>query len=113
MLLKQVWETTQRVSGSALRYSDFKILAESVEPNLTVPEVKRFFITANDISHSCTQTSGVLCPVMGTVENGEQYGGDIISYRTLFQAALKCNFFLQDHSHGDGAQTRIAAQSPR
>jgi len=116
-LLKQRWETQHAIQGAGtpgLRYADFKELARSVEPNLTDPEIKRFFVSAIEMSHACTQTAGVLAPLTGTVDPvNDSYGGDIISFTVLLQAALRCRLFLNDGSGGDFHGRGLPQQSPR
>jgi hypothetical protein len=118
-LLKQVWETQRATSATphgALRYADFKVLTQSVEPNLTDPEIKRFFVSAVELSHACTQTAGALCPITGSVDAvNDTYGGDVISFTVMLQAALRCRLFLQDGMGGEGghALRGLPQQSPR
>eukprot|EP00746_Dinoflagellata_sp_MGD_P004287 gnl/MRDRNA2_/MRDRNA2_108271_c0_seq1.p1 gnl/MRDRNA2_/MRDRNA2_108271_c0~~gnl/MRDRNA2_/MRDRNA2_108271_c0_seq1.p1 ORF type:complete len:1013 (+),score=221.06 gnl/MRDRNA2_/MRDRNA2_108271_c0_seq1:72-3110(+) len=118
-LLKQVWETQRATSATphgAMRYADFKVLTQSVEPNLTDPEIKRFFVSAIEVSHACTQTAGALCPITGSVDSvNDTYGGDTISFTVMLQAALRCRLFLQDGMGGEGGhQMRgLPQQSPR
>jgi len=96
--LQRLWERQAKNAPGSLSYSDFKSVLHSAEPSLPAPMVRALFLSAVETSRSCSQLEGGLCPPLGTLEPSAcgQYGGDVVTFRLVLLAAMRCRLFLRD-----------------
>lgn len=114
--MQGLWERESQQQGTSgtLEFEKFVSVVKSEEPSLAPPMVHSLFLTAVELSRSCTQLNGDLVTTAGTLDPvGEHYGGEVVTFPLFALAALRCGLFIKGTLPSADAAGADAAAAPQ